>query len=85
MSEIRNRFMLLLLKQISIVIFHQKLAEENKPNQLVDMSEGLVSLTAAIGNANSIEIVSITEEDINLLFEKVFLEKSIEGNADDVA
>jgi hypothetical protein len=74
MSHIGQRFTHLLIKQINLVILHQQLAEDNKPNQLVDMAEGLVSLTAAIGNANGVEIVNITEEGINLLFEKAFLE-----------
>ena len=76
MSHIGNRFTALLIKQINLVVLHQQLAEDNKPNQLIDMAEGLVSLTTAIGNANSVEIASITEEQINLLFEKAFLEQT---------
>lgn len=76
MSHIGQRFTALLIKQINLVVLHQQLAENNQPNQLIDMAEGLVSLTAVIGNANSVEIVSITEEQINLLFEKAFLEQT---------
>ncbi len=76
MSHIGTRFTHLLIKQINLVVLHQQLAENNQPNQLLDMAEGLVSLTAAIGNANGVEIVNITEEKINLLFEKAFLEQT---------
>lgn len=67
------------LRQLYLVDHHQDLAAKNAPNQLYDMVETLFKLTEVVGSANVIEMTSIDEEKINIIFERYRLESETES------
>lgn len=77
MSHINQALILAYIKQLGLVAEHQALASKNMPNQLVNMLDGLNSLTSALGEGNEYGITSVTEETINITIERTKLQTEL--------
>lgn len=74
MSKVNNVVTNAFLRQLYLVDHHQDLAANNAPNQLEAMVETLFKMTEVIGSANVVEITSIDEDKINIMFERYRLQ-----------
>ena len=74
MSKINNSLTGLFLRQIYLVSRHQELADNNAPNQLYEMIEGLNCFAEAIGNSNAAKITSVDEEVLNVHIARTLLQ-----------